>query len=254
MQTEQEGHAIIDWLMDTDFTTQYDEYLGVREPDTGRWFLESDHFVQWLNKPGDTLFCPGSPGAGKSVMTAVVIEHLRSVASRWTQATNLAFVFCNFKRQSEQTPRSMLTSLARQLLLGKPMPDKVKETYQKHHTQSSKPSVDELMDIIIAAVDEASRAFIVVDALDECPLQDLGEFLERIIHIQSTKKLNILATSRRIPEIRALFASNIHTLDIVAHDSDLKRYLSNRIAKMSCLAQDLREKIRDEIQKLAEGV
>lgn len=39
-------------------------------------WLDSHEFQEWLNNSKQTLFCPGIPEAGKTVITAIVVNHL----------------------------------------------------------------------------------------------------------------------------------------------------------------------------------
>lgn len=47
-------------------------------------------FTKWLNGPTKTLFCPGIPGAGKTTITAIVIDQLLKVV--WSDAVGVAYV------------------------------------------------------------------------------------------------------------------------------------------------------------------
>jgi hypothetical protein len=75
-----EEHAILDWLTPIDYAPQQSDFLSRREVGTGQWLLDSAEFQDWLGTEKKTakktLFCPGIPGAGKTILTAVVIDDL----------------------------------------------------------------------------------------------------------------------------------------------------------------------------------
>jgi hypothetical protein len=72
------------WLSLTDFPTQQHDITSRKQDGTGQWVLDSAEFKKWLDGPDKTLFCPGIPGAGKTMMAAIAIDHLHPLARRRT--------------------------------------------------------------------------------------------------------------------------------------------------------------------------
>src|SRR5947209_17772181 len=66
-QDSQEGRDIIDWLTPIDYASQQSDFILARQEGTGEWLLESSEFHNWINQTKQTLFCPGIPGAGKTI-------------------------------------------------------------------------------------------------------------------------------------------------------------------------------------------
>jgi hypothetical protein len=115
-QDEQERRAIADWLTLTDCTTQQSDVIGRRQEGTGQWLLDSKEFLTWLNQSEQTLFCPGIPGAGKTMVTSIVVDHL------WTRfqkdaSIGIAYLYYNFRRQEEQKPTDLLLGWSRRFIL-----------------------------------------------------------------------------------------------------------------------------------------
>src|SRR5262245_58071509 len=75
-QDRQKHHTIPEWISATDLPAQQSDLIARKEEATGQWFLESPEFANWLREPGSTLFCPGIPGAGKTMLAAITIDHL----------------------------------------------------------------------------------------------------------------------------------------------------------------------------------
>jgi len=73
-----EDIKILDWLTKTDYGPQQNDYIKRRQPGTGQWLLDSAEFQTWLKTERQTLFCPGIPGAGKTIITSIVVEHLQT--------------------------------------------------------------------------------------------------------------------------------------------------------------------------------
>lgn len=91
--------------------------LKKRTKGTGQWLLGSTEYQDWVDTSKQTLFCPGIPGAGKSILTSIVIEDL---TIRFSKATDvgIAYIYCNFKRQEDQKIESLMASLLKQLAEG----------------------------------------------------------------------------------------------------------------------------------------
>ena len=97
---------ITDWLSSTDFPAQQSDFISGRQEGTGQWFLRSPKFTNWLQEPKQDLFCPGIPGAGKTMIAAIVVDHL------WKdfegKNVGIAYIYCNYKRQETQTTIDLL--------------------------------------------------------------------------------------------------------------------------------------------------
>jgi hypothetical protein len=75
-ERHKEHLAIIDWFTPIDYAPQQNDFICRRQEETGEWLLNSDEFQEWLTTNKQTLFCPGIPGAGKTMITSIVIDDL----------------------------------------------------------------------------------------------------------------------------------------------------------------------------------
>ncbi|KAF4496668.1 hypothetical protein FAGAP_7159 [Fusarium agapanthi] len=98
---------ILDWLTTVDHGLQQSEFQKVQEPGTGRWLIETSEYRNWFKTPGQTLFCQGIPGVGKTVLTSGLIDHLGSKLEG-DSASGISYIFCNFQRQDQQTSDGLL--------------------------------------------------------------------------------------------------------------------------------------------------
>jgi Ni2+-binding GTPase involved in maturation of urease and hydrogenase len=57
-----------------------------------------------------TLFCPGIPGAGKTILTSIVVENLLT-RFKDEPSVKIAYVYCNFRSQDQQRVEDLLASL-----------------------------------------------------------------------------------------------------------------------------------------------
>ncbi|KAJ4859583.1 ankyrin repeats (many copies) domain-containing protein [Trichoderma breve] len=197
--------AILDWLISLNYSTQLSDYLRRRQEGTGNWLLRSDQFQMWVKTEKQMLFCPGMPGAGKTVLTSIVVDYLHS----WLQTDSkagIAYFFFDYKRQEEQTIEALLAVFLRQLTACQTsLPDAVHKLYKQHNTQAkqTRPSAEELMQVLKSVIGLYSRVFIIIDALDECnsPNGTRSRVLSGIFKLRNETGANFFITSRFNTEI-----------------------------------------------------
>ena len=78
--------------------------------------MDAPEVSRWLNEPSATLFCPGIPGAGKTMIAAIAIDHLLNTVQH--SKHGVAYVYCNYKAQEEQDVSSALAAILKQLVSG----------------------------------------------------------------------------------------------------------------------------------------
>src|SRR5947207_3898983 len=78
-QSLQRHYTIMEWLSPIDFPAQQHDIITQRQEGTGQWFIDTPEFKRWLHGYDKTLFCPGIPGAGKTMMAAITIDHLLGI-------------------------------------------------------------------------------------------------------------------------------------------------------------------------------
>jgi hypothetical protein len=223
----EEQQAILNWLTPIDYAKQQSDFISRRQEGTGQWLLDSNQFQNWVIQGNQTLFCPGIPGAGKTMSAAIVIDKLYTMFQN-DASIGIAYVYCNFRRQHDQKPVDLLSSLLKQLIQERSlMPEKVNSLYQRHKDKRTRPSLDEILQTLHSAVADYSRIFIIIDALDECQVSDRGgkRFLTELFNFQTKTTANLFVTSRFIPEIKKMFDGRSARLEIRASDKDLQRYL-----------------------------
>ena len=253
-----EDVKILDWLAPVDYGPQQTDYIGRRQPGTGQWFLDSPEFQAWLEMNNQTLFCPGIPGAGKTILTSIVVENL-TTRFQSDKGTGIAYLYCNFWRQDEQKIDDLLASLLKQLAECLPyLPSSVKDLYDRHRTKRTRPSVDEISRSVHSVVIAYMRVFIIIDALDECQVSNncRTTFLSEMFSLKAKHKANLFVTSRYIPEITERFNGSLR-LDIRASNQDVQRYLDGHMLQLpGCVFRslDLQNEIRSGIIKAVDGM
>lgn len=256
-QVSKHQQAILDWLTPSNYSSQQRDYFSTRHPETASWLLESKEF-EWVSNRGQTLLCRGMPGAGKTIMTSVIIDHLIH-RFRNDPRVGIAYIYCNFKDTERQDCHDLLSSLTKQLAQScSSFPTSLEtlyNTHQKHKTMRSTQETIELLHILSSCYE---RVFIVIEALDECGRNARLAFLPEVFRLQQRCQINIFATTRDIPEI--LQSEELRKsilVEIRASEEDVLRYVSGRIARMQSFVRsnlDLQNEIKAIIASKVNGM
>jgi hypothetical protein len=244
---------MMQWLSPTDFPAQQHDIISRRQEGTGQWLLDSPEFKGWLQGAYQTLFCPGIPGAGKTMMAAIAIDYLGRTAKA---DDGLAYLFCNYKSQLNQSLLSLLSALLKQLVQSRPdFTAPVTRLYGDHSKRQSRPLQDELFTALLIVCSSYAGVYIVVDALDEC--MDIGiPIIEKLRDLQAKTNVRLLFTSRFIPEITQNFRSD-PILEVRASEEDVKRFVAGQIPRLpNCIRRDdkLIRMVQTKISEAVDGM
>ncbi|KAF3076556.1 Ankyrin repeat, PH and SEC7 domain containing protein secG [Trichoderma lentiforme] len=254
-----EDLRILEWVTSIDYGSQQSDFLRRREPGTGQWLIDSREYQDWLGARKQTLFCPGIPGAGKTILTSIVVDHLESTY-RADPTIRIAYIYCNYRRQEEQSIEKLLGSLLKQLSQGENcIPNCLKGFYKHHEKKRTQLSLLEIQTALQSAAENYSTVFIVIDALDECQNLDGSrqKFLTELFSLQEKSGCNLFMTSRVIPEIVDRFNGISMSLEIRASTEDIERYLKGNTGQLPAFvqqSQELQQMIAAEISKAVDGM
>jgi NACHT domain len=256
-QNLQKHTTIVEWLSPTDFPAQQHDIFSRRQDGTGQRFLDTAQFKGWLQGSDKTLFCPGIPGAGKTMMAAIIIDYLCQTES--SDSVGVAYLFCNYKGQADQSLSSLSAALLKQLVQSRPdVVPLIMHIYDKHSKRNSRPSVDEILRTLQTVCLNYTTVFIIVDALDECEDRDgtRSRLIDKLHKLQANTDLRLLFTSRFIPEITLKFQSN-PVLEVRASEEDVRRFVAGQIPRLpKCIQRDeeLKNTVQTGIVKAVDGM
>jgi hypothetical protein len=257
-QEDQGRQTVLDWLTPIDYMPQQSDFISRRQAGTGKWLLDSAEFRTWLNTDEQTLFCPGIPGAGKTILAAVVIDELTAQFSN-DPTIGIAYIYCNFRRQDEQKIDDLLASLLKQLAERQPsLPNSVKDLYDRYKTKRTRPLLDEILRSLQAVATMCSRVFLIIDALDECQVSDgcRSKFISNIFNLQAKTGAKLFTTSRLIPDIEKQFKGCL-SREILASDEDVQRYLDGHMSQLPTFVlskPELQDEIKTGIIRAVKGM
>jgi Cdc6-like AAA superfamily ATPase len=231
--------------------------MDKRQEGTGQWFLKSSEFIAWVKGSTPTLLCPGIPGAGKTFMTAIVVN---SLLDRFSKVDDVGVVvfYCSYSMREEQTKEKLLAGLLRQLVKPKHSEsDRVQALYELCKNAKRRPSFSELSGLLQHVAGTYSKMFIVIDALDECESKDWSPLITELRRLQTQlPALRLMVTFRQHVKITEEFTDAV-TFEIRAHSWDLEHYIKGHMPRLSKHVEEtagLREEVIEAIVKAADGM
>ncbi|EGX48820.1 hypothetical protein AOL_s00079g459 [Orbilia oligospora ATCC 24927] len=249
--TKEEEREIISHLLVDDFSAKQNSLFKRRQKGTGQWFLSSPEYQTWLKEKG-ILFCQGIPGAGKTIMTSIVIDDL---TERYTNdmSVGIAYVYFGFKDTAQLSLDHLMLSLVKQLALRQPLlPSCMRDVLE--WKKRTFPLSQDIVKSLFKVVAFHSRTFILIDALDECR-NDLTAFLEVLFTLRQDQDINIFATSRCIPEIEDRFSGISIQLEIRAIEEDVRNYLERQILQRGTrVLKNNKVIVQEKIWRAAQGM
>lgn len=158
-QENEQRRKSIARLSTIDFGATHDDISSSRAKGTGKWLLDSTAFRNWLQSPlNAVLWCYGIPGAGKTTMSSLMIDHLRTLQDD-SLSSGVAGIYCTYKEP--QTIANLLGSLLQQLV---ERLDELPPSLSGERSLSSR----EISTALIEVFPKYDQIFLVIDALDEC--------------------------------------------------------------------------------------
>lgn len=160
----------------------------------GHWALKEPSIVSWLDQTRDNpvMWLNGKPGAGKSVICAKLIEHIQEKTK-----TVAIFYFFSHNQNFQKHATEVLRSFATQLLAANTdLAPYVLENFANNGQRATKKNLGIILEKMISSL-PAIR--IVMDGLDECPLNEQDEVIEDLLRIRSpiSGACKVLVSSRK---------------------------------------------------------
>ncbi|KAJ7027038.1 ankyrin repeat domain-containing protein [Mycena alexandri] len=244
--------AIIEWLSPINFFVRQQDISKNRQLGTGEWLLSDPKFKQWKSSTGGILWCSGIPGAGKTVLASLVVDHLSGLQSK---DIGVACIYFNHKETQVQTPDNLLAGLWRQLIPNQPL-GPVHELHQKHAEKKTRPSYKDIQKLLSLALLRFTQVYVILDGVDEYPENQWALLAQ---DLRDLGRLNLLILSRPHISPSQLF-SNPVTLEICATQRDIEAYVEAQIQLCSRLSQHvnkemgLKEQICSKISNTVDGM
>ncbi|VUC23770.1 unnamed protein product [Clonostachys rosea] len=248
---------IRDWLQPTDYLAESGEFrrhLSSQAPGTGLWLCQTEEYRKWHDSPDHgSLWIKGVPGAGKSVVAAAIIQHLRL-----TEECPVLFFFFRNIVAANFSPRALLRDWLAQLLPHSPKLQYALQT--RLESELSETSDNDLIQLFLDGVSCVPKLYCVGDALDEMTMENKS-FLDRLNSLAThrPRSLKLLMTSRPKQYLQSALrdSSIVHvSLQQKLVDIDIVSFLNHRFDSASKLETHKirKEQIIDMVAKKSEGL
>ena len=253
-QQEEERRKVENWLSPIDFRYRHREILKGAQAGTRQWLFDSKKFRDWVDADRGTLWCPGIPGAGKTVTSSIIIDHLQSEYKNENVAVTC--LFCNYRDGAAQTAEIFMANLVKQIAQQK-RTTSTELTARYKERERGRPTFTELATLFSQEIGHFSKVFVVIDALDETSERE--DIRRLVLSELQTLPVNLLVTSRYEKSIEQRFGK-AERLDIWATAADVQTYVKARIPSEHLLARHiqadptLEETIVNKIVEKSQGV
>ena len=250
--------ALTTWIFHqslTDCAAHQAEIIGKRLQGTGVWFTDSTKFLDWLHGSNKTLVCPGKPGAGKTVIAAIVVDYLLKHIQG--ERIGVGYFYCDFYGRADQSAVMIAATILRQLIHDhSSIPSAVTAVDGLNADLENGSILDEIVRALQVVISDYTLIYLVIDGLDECPKDTGFHLLSVCRQLQSTGRVHLMVTSR--PESKVLqHLKAAPTLGIRARPSDLSLYVADQISRLprhESLSDELRQGIVSRISTRADGL
>lgn len=161
------------------------------------------------------------------MLATIAIEHLYATIRH--HDVRVAYLFCNYKEQADQSTLALISALLKQLVQTRPeMATAVTNLYQGHSKRQSRPSFRETFEALQFVCSNYTTVYIVVDALDEYADEDGShtKLIDKLCELQANGDVRLMVTSRFIHEISQKFQSN-SMLEVRASEEDVRRFVAS---------------------------
>ncbi|KAH6889038.1 hypothetical protein BKA70DRAFT_1163664, partial [Coprinopsis sp. MPI-PUGE-AT-0042] len=235
------------------FRQIYHDMLSKATLGTGMWLVKGDKFRLWLEPNGDIKIFWGSgiPGAGKTLLASIVIEHLEALCGETDTRICVCYVFFRYSDRSEVTVRSIIETLVMQTHERHPdFQALIEQTYSQHLRERTEPTEAQLLALLRQLTDGMAITFYILDALDEAPTK----IQLTVVKTLASLNVKLFITSRPLKTIEDNFP-NAHTFHITAQDTDIDLHIKKGISENAELQRVLNANpsLRDEIISTIKG-
>ncbi|KAJ7496745.1 hypothetical protein FB451DRAFT_1208660 [Mycena latifolia] len=260
---KEQRQSLIRWLYPAPFDQTHLVFRAQRQEGTCEWLMKTKEFSTWTSVPGSCLWLHGIPGNGKSVFASSVIEYLRH---NYPDSITI-FFYVNFREQRSTDPIVVFQALLAQLLFKVAPGDTFQNLLQRSSTNQSPPmDLSELVQLLYQVCSPGKRVFVVIDALDECPVDQRQPLLVQMAMLAKQSPsgcISLLATSRKEPDIADMFGqgANASVIALTEHTStvgqDIEVYVRKQLhgrTKLMRWPETLKQEILEALLSKADGM
>jgi hypothetical protein len=249
---------ILWWLSAPDPSINHIQARDKYEPGTGTWLFDCQAYKDWVSGLSSPLWLHGKTGCCKTVLCSSIIEDV-SCRISGQDGVVLAYYYFSFSDVQKQTYAGLLSSMVTDLSRGRAANPLLRSAY--NHPQHRQPSIQVLETVLLALIEEAKTAYLIVDALDECSEEQQNSAIQGFKRItRAMPEMRLLITSRKNVNIEHLMFSwcvNRLPIDEACVNKDIDLFVSNSLAtdrKLMKLPSATKKEIEDMFHAKSDGM
>jgi hypothetical protein len=237
---------------------------------TGEWVLSRKEYISWLADPDkSTLWIHGKPGTGKTMLSASLIQQLRSRnqadGAAPARRSVLAHFFCATGATQLSDATTILASLIHQIIVQVPELIKHPRALSDNHGDKSTLSGYPLLWETLRAIsndNQLESLYFLIDGLEQCDEDSLKALLDPLDHKLGDKgsavlggfhvKAKWILVSRNYPAVSTRLVG-VPSIDVNTGSDDLVRDFVRNSMKSLNLDDNVRNLTIDTICDKANG-
>ncbi|CAI7632666.1 unnamed protein product [Penicillium discolor] len=211
------------------------QIMKQRVPTTAEWFQKELVFEKWKEDPQTAmLWCLGTIGMGKTVLMSNVVDKLRLHAARKRNEV-VCYYFCRVDNEATLSARSILGSLARQIL-DPQIEQSEYETLLSLQETTRDLTTTEVVQFLLSHLDadEGKKYYVALDGLDECDGNQVRAVAQAMVKLCS-KCIGFKMLCAGRPGLEKSFNSTAPQYRIMVNEekvkSDMDHYLTQTLEK-----------------------
>lgn len=239
---------------------------GRRVDGTCEWLIRHPSYQGWLadaHRP--LLWISGGPGKGKTMLAIYITEILQPAID--AEGDVLLYYFCSNRDKNRNTALTIMRGIIHQWIDRQPhLAQYVKSSFEG--TETTKYTVSSFISLwrvflTLLQQSSSSQVVCVLDGLDECEKDSLGQLLDAVGNCLSTDqekarpRLKLICLSRPQPAVleRTLGKYEYIKLDASGTEvsRDIERYILAKVAELASEQNLSEEKVAQVRQALSAG-
>jgi len=229
--------SVLNWFKTSDPEQNHKVSRNKHEPETADWIFRNKAYQAWESKESDerSLWLHGIPGAGKTILSSTIIDRLQQLYPG-DSAIRVVYYYFDFSDNKKQTVVGLLQSVIYQLIVcnSENISEATLGLFQRHANGAEQPTLDELVELLRVELSHTEATYLVIDALDECPIDQRDFFFDTVLAGPLPPNLCLLVTSRRERDIEEALAdafSNTICIRDADVDADVRTHVSKAILR-----------------------
>lgn len=198
--------SILQWISPVLYENYHNNQAKTNMEGTAGWLLEHEHYNTWKQDPESSLFwLRGHMGSGKSCLSHAVINDTKAM-QQTIDGSFLAYMYCDRTTLTTQQDISSAERVLRCLVKQLAQPQKghwlMNDIIEIHDRLITKAELtaEDCVDLIQRLADQSTVTTIIIDGLDECPLQPdvQGHLVDHLLKVMKkcSKPVHVFISSR----------------------------------------------------------